>query len=202
MRGHGRFQFLREVADCLFEIGVVSRQRQRRAVLHERLGEVATPMMDLGHPADRGKIFRRAREHPIELALSLVELVQFEEGPSERDPRGQIAGVKGEAGAADVDRFLALTGTPELFGELRKRNRRRIFLDPASKVFEPLVVGHVWRSESQARCYGMTVTGFVALFVWPRSSVTIRITVYTFAVVYFFVGDTPVPRVPSPKSQS
>jgi hypothetical protein len=29
-----------------------------------------------------------------------------------------------------------------LFGKLRKSNRRRIPLDPASKVFNPRVVGH------------------------------------------------------------
>ena len=93
-------------------------------------------MMDLGQAADRGKIFRCAREHLVELALRLVELIQFEESPSERDPRGQVAGVNGEAGAADVDRLLALPGPSELFGELRKRNRRRIRLDPASKIFQ------------------------------------------------------------------
>ena len=47
-----------------------------------------------------------------------------------------------QPGAAGIDRFLILLRPPALFGELRKSNRRRILLDPASEVFYPLVVGH------------------------------------------------------------
>jgi hypothetical protein len=51
------------------------------------------------------------------------------------------------------------------FGELRKSNRRRILLDPASKVFNPRVVVH-------ALHYGITVTATVTEAVRPRLSVT------------------------------
>ncbi len=53
--------------------------------------------------------------------------------------------------AADVDRFLILLRPPALFGELRKRNRRRVFLDPASQVVYPTVVRH--RSDSYNTVY-------------------------------------------------
>jgi hypothetical protein len=43
-----------------------------------------------------------------------------------------------ETVAADVDGFLMTAETTALFGELRKCNRRRVFFDPASKVFQPV----------------------------------------------------------------
>src|SRR5438105_7374670 len=48
----------------------------------------------------------------------------------------------GESRAAGVDGFLELAGTPALFGELREGNRRRVFLDSASKIFDSLIIGH------------------------------------------------------------
>jgi hypothetical protein len=50
--------------------------------------------------------------------------------------------VDGEPRAAGVNGFLMPPGAPELLRKLCKRNRRRVLLDPASKVFDPRVVGH------------------------------------------------------------
>ena len=50
--------------------------------------------------------------------------------------------MSGETAAACLDRFLMLTEAPILFGELRKCNRRRIFFDPASKIFHSSAVRH------------------------------------------------------------
>ena len=47
-----------------------------------------------------------------------------------------------EAGAADAHRLLKVAGPAMLLSELRKRNRRRILLNPASKVFNPRVFRH------------------------------------------------------------
>ena len=48
-----------------------------------------------------------------------------------------------EPGAADRDRFIVGAGAAALFGELRKSNRRRVRLDPASKFEQSwIVVGH------------------------------------------------------------
>jgi hypothetical protein len=57
----------------------------------------------------------------------------------------------GEGGRVDANRVLVLPGAPVLLRELRKSNRRRILLDPASKFFNPRVVRH-------ASFYGATVT--------------------------------------------
>jgi hypothetical protein len=55
-----------------------------------------------------------------------------------------------------------------LFGELRKRNRRRILLDPASKFFNPLIVGH--------EAYGTVTECVTGLLTRPRLSVTVNLT--------------------------
>ena len=48
-----------------------------------------------------------------------------------------------EAGAADVDGFVVGAFAAQLFGELRKRHRRRVRLDPASEVENSrIVAGH------------------------------------------------------------
>ena len=64
----------------------------------------------------------RALQHPHELALPFIQMVQFKERAPHGDACGQIAGMNLEAGAADVEGFLELAGAPVLFGELRKRN--------------------------------------------------------------------------------
>jgi hypothetical protein len=50
--------------------------------------------------------------------------------------------VQGKTGATDVDGFFAVAGAPALLGKLGEGDRRRILLDPAAKVFNPLAVGH------------------------------------------------------------
>ena len=45
-----------------------------------------------------------------------------------------------EAGAADADGFIVVAGAAAFFGELRKSNRRRVRLDPASQFEQSWVV--------------------------------------------------------------
>src|SRR5471032_438884 len=99
-------------------------------------------MMDFGERADGREIFGCALEDVLELDEAGVEVVQLEQRAAERDARGQIGGMELEAGTADVDRFLVEAGAAAFLGELREGDRRRILLDPASKIFEPAVVGH------------------------------------------------------------
>jgi len=99
--------------------------------------------MDLPETANGGEVFGSVLEDVFELALRFFELIQFEERASECDACGQITRVNRETGAARLDRFFELASPPELLSELRKRNRRRILLDPASKVVDALIVGHI-----------------------------------------------------------
>src|SRR5438552_1226581 len=164
----GRLDFPGKLGHRLLELGVVPRQGQSGAVMRQGLAKCPAPMMDLSQAANRGEILTRALEHQLELALRIVQLIEFEEGASERDASGQVGGVNLETGAANVDRFLKLPRAPELLGKLRKSNRRRILLDPASKVVDTAAVGH--------RRYG-TVASAVVVPVRPRLSVTVNLTV-------------------------
>ena len=48
-----------------------------------------------------------------------------------------LPGLSPAALPAGVDRFLVCPASPALFGQLGKRNRRRISLDPASQILNP-----------------------------------------------------------------
>jgi hypothetical protein len=61
----------------------------------------------------------------------------LKESPRERHSRGDVGRVAVETVAADTDRVVELSGAAVFLGELRKRNRRRVCVDPASKVFDP-----------------------------------------------------------------
>ena len=70
----------------------------------------------------------------IEIEKHLKECSQC---AAERDASGEIARMPPKTGAARVDRFFELAVPAEFLGELRKRNRRRVILNPAPKVFQP-----------------------------------------------------------------
>src|SRR5438552_2120668 len=84
-RRRRRRDLARELRDGFFEIGIVARECERRAVLRERCAEIAAAMMNLTKTANRREIFGSALENVFELALRLVELIQFEQRASERD---------------------------------------------------------------------------------------------------------------------
>jgi len=80
-----RRQLLREIVDHLLEIGIVAREAQRRPVLGERFGELATSMVNLCEAANGGEILGRALEHQHEFTLGIIDLFELEERPAERD---------------------------------------------------------------------------------------------------------------------
>jgi hypothetical protein len=99
-------------------------------------------LVDLGELAYRDQIVRGGVEHAKKLRACIFQAAQFKEGTTECDPRGQIGRMLSETGLANPDRLFAVTGSPVFLCKLRKSNRRRILKDPASKVFNPGVVGH------------------------------------------------------------
>jgi hypothetical protein len=99
-------------------------------------------LVDLGELAYRDQIVRGGVEHAKKLRAGIFQAAQFKEGTTECDPRGQIGRMLSETGLANPDRLFAVTGSPVFLCKLRKSNRRRILKDPASKVFNPGVVGH------------------------------------------------------------
>jgi len=120
--------------------------------------------------ANRRQVFRGALQHQLEFVLRFVELAHFQESPTERHAGGQVAGVQRQPSPARLDRFLRLSGPAVLFRQLGKRNRRRIPLDPASKVFNSMVVAH--------SNYGtVTVAVTVPVRGGTKLSVTVNVTV-------------------------
>ena len=99
-------------------------------------------MMDFGDAANRGEIFRRALEDVLEFGERRLEIVELDQRAAQRDAGGEITRMKLETGAADVDGLLVMAGAAALLRQLGEGNRRRIRLDPASEIFNPLAVGH------------------------------------------------------------
>jgi hypothetical protein len=91
---------------------------------------------------DRDQIVGSPIQDTQEFSARLFESAQIEEGTAKGNSRGQIRGMLCQPSLAHADGFLVVAGPTVLLGKLRKRNRRRIFLDPASKVCNPTVFGH------------------------------------------------------------
>ena len=113
--------------------------------------QLAAKAMNFGDASDRAEMLGRRLQHHGQFRQGIVKLAEIEQGAPERGAGGQVFGVEGQAGAADADGFLRATGAAELFGERRKRQRRRILLDPASQVFNPRAVRHGDSLMQQAR---------------------------------------------------
>ena len=119
----------------------------------------ATTLFDIGQLANGAEVVRSGLEHIFELADRFVVPPHFEQRTAKRDASGEIGRVLSEAGPADANRVLELARTPMLFRKLRKRNRRRILLDPASKFFNPRIIRH--------ERYGIEIVAAVDLLVRP-----------------------------------
>ena len=63
-------------------------------------------------------------------------LTELDERAPERHARRQVRRMNLEAGPARIDRLLILPGATALLGQLGKRNRRRVLLDPAPQVID------------------------------------------------------------------
>ena len=99
-------------------------------------------MIDLGESPDGGQILGRALEHARQLGLRPIKVAEFDERASKGHAGGKVFGMKGEARAAGVNRFLESARAPALFGELGERNRRRVLLNPAPQIVNARIFGH------------------------------------------------------------
>jgi hypothetical protein len=81
--------------------------------------------------------------HIFEFGARLRILLQFEQRPAERDARGKIHRVVFKPRAADADGLVVVARPPQLLGEGGERDRRRVFVNPASKLLNaPMSVSH------------------------------------------------------------
>jgi hypothetical protein len=132
----GRLHLTSQFCDGLLEVGIVAREAQRRTVVHQRLFELALPSQRVGKAANGRQILRRRPQYLLEFGLCVRVLAKFEQRAAEGYSRREIRGMYEESGAADVHRFLKHAGSPVLFRELGKSNRRRVLLDPSSEIVE------------------------------------------------------------------
>ena len=89
-----------------------------------------------------GDVVGRGLNDQSKFRLGLIDPAELHERPAKGNPRRHIRGMLHQASATHANGFVVVPGTSVFLGELRKRNRRRILLDPASKFFNPRVVGH------------------------------------------------------------
>ena len=75
-----------------------------------------------------------------QLGVRFVETSELDERAAERDARGEVVGMVRKAGAADADGLVVIARAAALLGELRKSNRRRVRLDPASEFEKSWVI--------------------------------------------------------------
>ena len=190
-----------DVLDSLLELWIVLRQRQRPSIESQRLGQFGTPVVNIRHSPKRGKVVARRVEHVRQFSFGGVELVGLDERAAKRNTGRQIVRVPSQASPARSNRFLEVPGASVLFPKLRKRDGRRVLLDPSSKLLNPGVLSHV-------RDYGNRIdTDFVIVAVRPAVSVTVNRTTYVVATVTVYVllvvgVVLTLLNVPSPKSQA
>ncbi|MGC4084224.1 MAG: hypothetical protein QM736_19465 [Vicinamibacterales bacterium] len=105
--------------DAALEIGIVRREPFRRRQVRQGITQVALPPGRLGERAGCGEILGSERQHVSQFDDSGIELLEREQRSAECDAGGNVFGVKGETGAAGVDRFVEAAGAAVFLGELR-----------------------------------------------------------------------------------
>lgn len=93
------------------------------------------PVVNFREAADGGEIFRRGLQYAPQFLSGIVKATQLQERAPERDAGRCVPPVNGQALPTDFYGALELPDAAILLRELRKSNRRRIGLDPASKLF-------------------------------------------------------------------
>jgi hypothetical protein len=106
------------------------------------LGRVAEAFVDLRQAARGRDILRRRTQDCLELFARGIEIARFDQRTAERHARRQICRMALEARGTDFNRFLIAAETPVFLRERRKRNRRRVGLDPASQFLYPRILRH------------------------------------------------------------
>ncbi|HEX6463035.1 MAG TPA: hypothetical protein VFZ98_01225 [Vicinamibacterales bacterium] len=97
------------------------------------LRRVAKALVDLPQAPNSGEVLGRRAQHGLELLARGIQVAGLYQRAAQRDARRQIRGMPLKAGDAGFGRFVIPAEAPVLLRERRKRNRRRVGLDPASQ---------------------------------------------------------------------
>lgn len=93
------------------------------------------PVVNFREAADGGEVFRRGLQYAPQFVSGVGKTTQLQERAPECDAGRCVTRVNRQALPTDFYGALELPGAAILLCELRKSNRRRIGLDPASKLF-------------------------------------------------------------------
>jgi hypothetical protein len=146
----------RQPGDDLRELRIVRRERERRAISHQRFRHIATATGNVGQTANCREVVGSASEDALELGLRLVESIERSQRACQRHARRHVAGMRAQAGAAGLNRFLHLPGAAELFRQLCESDGRRVACDPTSEAVNPWRIAHCFEKAvlSARRSYG------------------------------------------------
>jgi hypothetical protein len=100
------------------DVGIVRRERQRGAVMPERLAWQASVCLNLGQCPEGGQVLRRAVQDGGKFRGTLVEPFEADERAREGDTRGEVVGMVRQPLATDAHGLEELAAAPALFGEL------------------------------------------------------------------------------------
>ena len=89
-----------------------------------------------------GEVLRRHLQDAIDFRGRLIDRAELDQRAREREACRGIAGMLRKTHATDANRLFVFTGAAVFFGQLRKRDRRGILPDPASKLLDAGDIGH------------------------------------------------------------
>jgi hypothetical protein len=134
-----------DAAHDFFELGVLPCKRKRAAVVLERVNEIAAPVEDIGHPADRRQVVRRTLQHELQFGFGPLEIAPLDQRSAERHTRGKVSGVSRQTRAAGLLRRLEVAGAAVFLSELCEGDGCWIGFDATSKFGYPRAF---WRHEA------------------------------------------------------
>lgn len=126
--------------DLVLEVGVVLRQFKGFAIQRQGLRQLSPLLEDFGQGAIGGGIVGGRLENQVEFDLGLVQPAELNQGSTERHARREAIGVVLQSGATDANGIVIGARLSALFRQLRKSDRRRVRLEPASQFQQPWIV--------------------------------------------------------------
>jgi len=99
-------------------------------------------MMNLGQAPNGREILWRQLQNVLEFLPGILKPSHFDECAAKRDVGGEIRGMTHQTGLAGFNGFLVAFSAPIFLGESRKRNGRRVRLDPAFQFLDARRIRH------------------------------------------------------------
>ena len=130
----------RELVHHVLELRIVFREPKCASVTLQGFGRVAALMMDFAEAAKRRQTIRSVPQYTRQLRFRAGKVAGYEQRPAKSHTGRQVARMDTEPRAAHPNGAVEVSGSPVFFAQLSKRNRRRVSMDPASKLVNAAIV--------------------------------------------------------------